>query len=631
MTPLALRITNFRSFKETATFTFPEQPGLYAMLGVNEVEPRLDANGSGKTTLWEALCWCVYDKVSTGLRAGDVNNWEAGKGTRVEFDFQVDTDDLSILYTLTRTWGPISFTLRARDMLGNAGDFDDTHDLAKSSNAPIMDLLRLEFAPFLQSVLMAQSQPMFLDLKHDQQASLFSEVMGLERWLEYSATASRKASEQDAVTRALERDMAQLLGQREALSRQDHGDAARDWEAERTRRAAKLVELHEANMDKRDKVKAELDELQEAETNARAAFSVAQRKAEEPSHELRRVESEHKGHEAWLASQTREVEALDAEVEHLTDKRTTDCPTCGHKMTRDEALSAITAARKKAVKAQGALLETKRAMGHLAERIRLLRRDVDDLVNAEREARDAMDDATLKTSNARRELQFLDRELDDIEDKAERLAFEKNPYQRLQDDAEHAAEQLAEQIARTQRRLDDSMHRHSLLSYWVRGFKEVRLQLIAEALTELEVEVNSCVTALGLVGWELKFQVDREGKGGNVQRGFSVLVKSPLSKALVPWRAWSGGEAQRLRLAGNMGLADLIRSRTGATLGLEVWDEPTQGLSAQGVDDLLECLAQRARTEGRQIWLVDHRAHTFGGFAGTATVVKTPVGSVVRQ
>jgi DNA repair exonuclease SbcCD ATPase subunit len=136
---------------------------------------------------------------------------------------------------------------------------------------------------------------------------------------------------------------------------------------------------------------------------------------------------------------------------------------------------------------------------------------------------------------------------------------------------------------------------------------------------------------LGLIEWELGFQVDRETAKGTLQRGFNVAVLSPHNTKAVPWEAWSGGEGQRLRLAANMGLADLIRSRTGTTLNLEVWDEPTQGLSPRGVADLLESLAQRARNEGRQIWIVDHRSYDFGGFAGTATIVKSQSGSRIRQ
>jgi len=106
-----------------------------------------------------------------------------------------------------------------------------------------------------------------------------------------------------------------------------------------------------------------------------------------------------------------------------------------------------------------------------------------------------------------------------------------------------------------------------------------------------------------------------------------VSVLSPHNDRAVPWEAWSGGERQRLIVAAQMGLANLSRARTGADIDLEVWDEPTTGMSPQGVDDLLEALHTRALREQRQVWVVDHRTLGFSNFAGNCGVVKTETGS----
>jgi exonuclease SbcC len=242
-----------------------------------------------------------------------------------------------------------------------------------------------------------------------------------------------------------------------------------------------------------------------------------------------------------------------------------------------------------------------------------------------------LDDAVTAHSKARQELQKHERWLDELEDKHAALKAAVNPFDAIEEKTAAKLQTLSDERDDVQAQHDASDAKTRLYSFWARGFKDLRLQLIAEALTELEIEVNSSVEALGLVGWSLLFQVDRETKGGNVKRGFSVLVKSPHNDNPVPWEAWSGGETQRLRLAANMGLSDLIRSRTGATIPLEVWDEPTQGLSEQGVQDLLEALASRARVEQRTIWIVDHHSHAFGDFKGSALVVKAPSGSRIRQ
>lgn len=548
MIPLTLRITNFRSVKKMQTFTFPRQPGLYFMQGVNAAEPRLEANGAGKSTLWEALTWCWYGKTSRGLKAGDVCNWGADKGTCVEFDFELE--DGYVPFTLRRTWGPNSWELIEGDGV--------VHDLVKEKDNPALAWLALAFEPWLNCILTAQNQPMFLDLKRDAQAALFSDVMGLDLWLDYSARASKAASAQDRKSRDLERELAHARGQLEAIGKQDFKESAASFERKRRERLEALEQQHDNAMRGRKTLKQEMERLEVRATEA-----------------------------AEYAARCRAV------LSRLHEAQPGDkvCPACGQKV-------------------------------HSLKKISEDERIYDD-------ARIELDAAQRKAANARRDFEMVDRQLDEIERDAERVQQERNPYDEMEERALADARRLRQQIDNIQDDLDASNERCSLLQFWVRGFKEVRLSLIAEALTELEIEVNSCCDALGLVGWELQFQVDRETKSGSIQRGFNCYVKSPHNDQPVPWEAWSGGEAQRLRLAATMGLADLIRSRTGTPLALEVWDEPTNGLSPQGIRDLLECLAERAQREQRQLWIVDHKSHEFGGFAGGAVITKTANGSAI--
>lgn len=239
----------------------------------------------------------------------------------------------------------------------------------------------------------------------------------------------------------------------------------------------------------------------------------------------------------------------------------------------------------------------------------------------------AVDDAEAYLRNSIRDLEQVELTLDRIEDEAEKLEGQPNPYTKLRDEAADTVRRYQEEADQARKAADDAQMRFSIASAWVKWFKEIRLAQIGEALTQLEIEANNEGTALGLVDWELRFDVDRETKGGSVQRGFSVSVLSPHNSKPVPWEAWSGGEAQRLIVAAQMGLADVIRSRTGAKVNLEVWDEPTTGMSPQGVDDLLQALHTRAMREQRQIWVVDHRTLGFNRFAGTCGVVKTSKGS----
>jgi hypothetical protein len=548
-----------------------------------------------------------------GLKAGDVANWEDGEGARVELDVEMATRKI---WTIRRSWKPNRWELV--DSIFNHVE----QDLTKDESNPVMDAIRLEFAPFLSSVLMAQGLPMFLDQEATKKAELFSDVMGLDKWLGYSDRASTKAREQDSISRQLERRCSELSGKLDALVQQDFSDSVDAWEAERAKRLDELEGRHASMCSRLENEKDQFPVMQRLEDGAREQYAIQLRCSEEW---LANVEVQReKYHEAQtdlaLAQERRDAASGSRSVDGT-------CPTCGHKLDRFHAGNHRDQVRKLEEEVLQRQQEAEHAGRGLAKVKERARKEAEIL----KKTLQALDLCVAQTKDIRRAIELCERDLDRIEAEADQIYKEENPHAKRAEEAQRNVDEIRQEMKSTQRKLDASNERYSMLSYWVRGFKEVRLQEIGEALGELEIEVNSELTALGLVDWSLLFDLDRETKGGKIQRGFSVYVQSPHNDRLVPWEAWSGGEGQRLRLAGNMGLANLIRARSGTKLDLEVWDEPTQWMSAGGVLDLLNVLKQRAIREGRQIWLVDHRSLGYGGFDGTCTVVKTSKGSRFQQ
>lgn len=614
-----ITMTNFRSIKETQTFHFPDKPGLYFMQGVNELEPRLGANGAGKSTIWEALLWVCFGKTSRGLKAGDVCNWSYDRGTVVELVYQLDEGAVS-MQVMRRAWKPNAWTLT--DLFGN------TTDLTKDTENKALADFRLEFTPFLHCLLMAQSQPMFLDLKSDQQASLFSEVLGLDHWLEYSSKASKQASAQDMESRRLERKLSEITGRLDG--QQDFRGSVEQFEEERKRKLSKLESIYQDVLARYTKLKSKLPDLEEQEGKVKAEYlDLKQQRQDYDDQTLR---------PAIKATETarRELERADdrladAKARCRQIKEQKACPTCSRDFDHRDHHRHVEQEQAKVDELQEDAEEWAEHFKKEAAHEKKITAMLKTLEDQEAEARVKAEDLGQSLRDLKQAILAAERELDSMEDDAEQITKEINPFRDVQAKVQEEGRRLRAEKAETQALLDNSSEQYQLFSYWVRGFKELRLHLIAEALAELEIEVNSCVTALGLVDWELRFQVDRETKGGSIQRGFSVQVLSPASEKPTPWEAWSGGESQRLRLAATMGLSNLIRSRLGVEVDLEVWDEPSTALSPQGVQDLLGALEHRAIQEQRIIWVVDHTAHAFGGFAGGATVTKNRKGSFISQ
>jgi DNA repair exonuclease SbcCD ATPase subunit len=620
MTPISLTIQNFRGFRAAKTFEFPQGPGLFFMQGRNEVEPRLGGNGAGKSTIWEALYWLINGRTTEGLLAGDVCNWETSKGVSVSLCYRAGGVD----YEVTRTWGPNSWVLRTGLEDGQE------QDLAKLTGGnPFLQHLGLGNDVFLHAIMMAQSGSRFLDLKKDAQAELFSKILDQDKWLDFSTKASRMASAQDAVCRRLESEVSHIQGR--ASEQRDYSREIEDWEARRTRELDDLERDYEELLAKRKAAKVRYGELQStASAGDGGAIKAAEARVAELQKQAAAEREYHQDMKHQLALVEGRLRGWQDQLHEL--EKTGVCQLCGTTLGADgmddkhgrRMMGLIEAA---GAEVQRLMPKAKAAKARLDE----LLDAIDEAVSASHKARADWDRAQADVRAAKRELDLLDQDLDKLEGRADRIQSEKNPFLAMQKEAQERARSTQAALSKARQGLDEALEKYSLYGLWVRGFKEIRLKQLGEALAELEIEVNSSMAELGLDGWEVNFYVDRETKGGKVQRGFTVMVKSPGSKKAVPWASWSGGEKQRLRLAGEMGLSNLARSRLGVLLPLEVWDEPSTGLSEAGIHDLMTCLERRARVEGRQIWVVDHTTHEFGGWSGRVTVVKDAQGSRIEQ
>lgn len=610
MTPLSLSIQNFGPFRKLVLFEFPKEPGLYFLWGENQDEPRLGANGAGKSKLWEALVWCWFGKTSRGLKAGDAANWEAGKGTVVTFSFDRGRGPEQI----RRTWGPISWTYTYEDRI---------YDLAKDSNHALA-ALRLDLVSFLNCILMPQGEPLFLDLKAEAKAALFAKVMDLDRWVEYSKRSSEMASDAWSI---FTRFNSKLKGVEAHLEQMDGEPLEKlhdEWLHQREKKFETIELAYAGLLNKEEKAKARMVDAQGAEEMARArlrACLTLEEKAAEAFDEARDDAQEIARKYAVLES--RALAAMN-QLNAVADRK--HCPTCNQDVApevRRKAISQAQSALDALEEEQSALAVVERAhkdaLTACQDRLQGARKDV-------RVSREVVEEASAQAHTIRIEKEGISRRLDDLQREEESLLAEVGPYQALIDQRDEQMAELRRDRDRLRARVDEANEGALRCEGWMKWFKEIRLELISAALNELEIEVNSCVNAKGLSGWEVKFEVDRETQSGSIQRGFNVTIQSPHNSKPVPWESWSGGESQRLRVATQEGLANLIRSRTGATLNLEVWDEPTQWMSGQGVADLLDSLAERARVESRQIWIVDHRSLGYGNFTGSSGVIKSKEG-----
>lgn len=600
-----IQFEGLRAFADKTTFSFGRAPGLYFLQGgTNAQDPALGSNGVGKTTIWSILCWILFGKTADGLRAGDLKSWQGGK--------KGYSGKLWIGRSIVeRSWRPNSLMLDGKVV----------------SQAELDDAIGIDFDTFITTILVSQGEPMFFDLSAPRKLSIFTSLLQLDEWMEYSDKAKLLTADIEEAIHKKAVGISRVEGQLDGLDIVTIKEKKENFRSERYNRMTSLQpELRELKTDKAKLAKR----IKKARTfKERMARQVEANEAESRLVKNKRQKAKEKAlltEAEWLVEDSKRTEILQKQG-HLRKHKGKKCLTCGQKVT-------ATVAKKQIVELGSRLMVIEEANFERAVDLRKQKRKIETL------------DGVISTLDydyrkVKRRLGKFDGEWEALQEdysdvcaavkilaaQLKQVHTEKNPFAPMLKEKLEKEQELIARLKKRKRAKAKSEAEKDLTEYWIKGFKDVRLYLIDEALQQLEVETNRALVELGFgADWQINYAVERTSKQGRATAGFNVLVRSPYSDKQVPFAAWSGGEKQRLKIAGSMGFMSLVSARTGLDLGLEVYDEPTQHLSPQGIDSLLEALRVRALETGKRIWLVDHHTLDYGDFTSTAIVSKDASG-----
>ncbi len=556
---LRVDLNNFKSFRGEHVIEFPKRPGLYYLTGENLDNPRLGPNGIGKSTVLDAIRWCFYGATSRGLKAGDIVTW----GEK----FCCVTVYLKG-FTVQRTQNHNSLTLM------------DERGSNMIDQAALEKKLRLTPEQFDYAIMMPQFGESFFDLTANAKLTLLSKILGLDYWLDKSREANELADEILKAKTHQEQVAARTEGQVTVLHADVHSLTTRiaDFEANQKLAVEGLISDLAPVENWVNQLVNEISDLE------RVLLGIDGR--------LPKLLSAYNQRGTAISK----IGELEGRLLKLHDVGAT-CPTCLQAVSATHLLGERTVLEKQIA----GLRDVAKALEPSARDYEVVSQNKDDFGRKLAVVR-------MKLANKHGQRSGLQ----------ERIATEQgraNPYSHLLKEKEESLAALTVALGRHQERIATLSEEHTAVSFWVSGFKRVRLFIVEETLRQLEVEVNNNLASLGLVDWRVQFDVERENKSGTVTKGFVVLVYVPNRADPVRLEAWSGGETQRLRLAGDLGVANLIMERAGLVGKVEFYDEPSNHLSDEGLLDLADTLHDRATALGKRIWLVDHRLmdHPFTG------------------
>jgi DNA repair exonuclease SbcCD ATPase subunit len=598
-----LVVENFRTFIGEHTLSLGT-PGLHYVYGVNEDEPDLESNGAGKSTLFDALCWCLYGKLLSGLRSPDIKPRHQGKcQTRVAVTISTNGKVLVI----ERSLNPNRLTINGNDCDQKAID---------------RKMMPLEL--FGSSVLIGQGQPLFFDLKPADKMALFSDALNLGKWETWARAAADKVAELTERQRSLDLKADHLYAIQQKL-KVDIQEAQRKYDRWNDEEAARCTKFMQELEDRHKTLKVQSNLKDKADL----ACDGAGTELKALQTRIRAIEAE--GKELYLveARMTAEIEARGREVRALTkefDSMGDVCPTCGQKITGTDREKHKKAVQKKLREAQAIMEEwqgkrkkQQLLIGRQQEKVDSEKDYAKQFEKKADDARSALDRLIPVVANLTSRIRVLEQAIKDSENTL-------NPYGDLLNDLQKQKTRTKAELREAEEKLRKVETKIKQNKYWVKGFKDIRLYIIDEVRDELRMVTNAMLEQVGLPGWRINYEIERETKSGTIKPGLNIFIQGKRDKEPVKWECWSKGEGQRLRLVGAMALSEVLLNHAGFSTNLEVYDEPTRSMTNHGINDLIELLATRAEIGGRSIFFIDHKAMESSNFTSAIQVVKDSEG-----
>lgn len=634
-----IKIEGFRSFAKPITVPLAQEPGLYLISGDNQLEPELGGNGVGKSSLMEALFWTFYGRMTNGLSASNVSTWGSDHA-KVTVRFELD----GIAHTLYRSRGSNRLQLDGQEI----------------TDEDVVKLIKIPRTLASSTFLIGQFAETFLEEKQAGRLELFSQLLSEERWELCRDRADQETKTLEADLSKTATSLAVMQGRLREIdldSLQHQSDTWADSNWQEQQKLQELVKQAEVDV---ETVKHALQEI-EAQVEANKNVSGMQQPmmpeptASKPipvNPEIAKLEAailaDEKQFAALMFSQRIEQSAL--------DKMTAlgpVCKECGqsvdesyrseHTSRHEKSLEAIqvelkqltTSITKGKFNLKLLKAEQEKKEADAAETAAILHRD--DLAKYQAEMhrwrldQNALTEMQGKKRTAEFQVNAKQAALKKLLQDQERLKQAVNPFIALLSDAGKKQTEYAKKIEELEQTCIGLRGTIADFAYWKDGFRRIRILAVQQALKQLEIAINDGLVQLGLRGWSILLDAERELTNGSIKREFVINVQSPYNQDLVPWESFSGGERQRLRMAFLFGLQSFMTQRTGVEPSLLFVDEPTTWLSEGGIGDMLTFLAMKAKRDGLQVWLADHRTLDFGDFAGHLVVVKTAEGSHIEK
>ena len=613
-----LSIQGFRAFKTRQRLEIGTLlNGLIWISGINEVEPELGSNGAGKSSIFEALFWILFGKTSRNLKAGSIVNWSGNHKCIGNLEFELN----EVNCILSRTQSPNGIFLQRNGV-----------EIETITQEYLETFLGINFASFSYAVFVPQFVESFFSLTPGKRLQVFAEIMAdeMKPWEAMLEKTKLEVKKGDIEYTQAFNVLSKHKGAFEQLQKQDFTKDSQTWNENQIKKIAVMEERKrilstETEMVNKDYTKAKKEEVEVTKlfNELRKTYLEKEAKSKALDLEIEGLNKKIWGNEHWRTQHL-------SEVSKMKDFKETVCPTCKQKVDRELLKSEVKTHEDEVKKCDICLKEDREAHKQkYEEKVNLKLSELDSRL---RKLENEKGSFKVMFTNFDRRLLQIGEDVKAYTDQISKSEKETNPFTALILAQDKELLEIQDKIDLAEADVLEIDKKLMILKYWKNeGIKKIKLELMLEALKEMEVSVNSYLQLMGMGTWSIILESGKENKDGTLKEEFSVLVKSPETTEYVPWECYSGGENGRLLLAGTFGIMDLIQGRKQTQWNVEFWDEPTRWLSAKGIQALLQILKTRATEDGKKIFIIDHADFENQGiFDSIIEVRKTREGSIIN-
>lgn len=614
----AITIENFLAITE-GTVRLADR-GLVLIQGVNKADTSALSNGAGKSSIADALCWCLYGTTARGESGDAVINELAGKNTKVE----VMVEDSGMTYIIARhrkhKTGKNSLTVVQNDGMRVTPLTKGTDALTQKV---VEQIIGASLEVFTGAVYAGQEKMPDLPAMTDKMLkTVIEEAAGLTLLEAAHVKAREKLSAAKVRLQGTEAavvnadvvvrnaiDMLRLVNAQRAEWKDHHDAQIRALHEEKTSVANQIQREREAltAMKPQDLI-AQRDQI----TREFAAIKPLQDSCDMQAAVVNKMALDASTKGQLLNQSAHAVQAAESEMLRVPPSASgAPCPSCGTPMNAHSTEKIKQHAEERQVQALKAHTEALRAHAEAAKRL-----------EAEREALTSLQALVPDASDLNRRNEALNQLLMEVNQRAtlikslsevgarlemriQALIAETLPAS-LDPTPRKVALQTAEDalaVAEQDRfaaQMDLEVLNEVVVIFGPQG---VRSKILDDVTPFLNAQTARYLSALSDGNLTANWSTVTADAKGNLKDKFTIDVSNSVGGK--SFKAISGGEKRKVRLATMLALQDLVATRALKPIELFIGDEIDDALDAAGLERLMTVLTEKAKDRG-SVFVISH-------------------------